>query len=105
MVDAFRLPSLRKPEDILEGILDGLAELVDPDAAGVYVVDGRGQTLRYTLVRGCDFPVAHLEAPFDGQGVIGKVLATGRPIQMTADTTPEALAGRPCAARGSWCPS
>ena len=97
MVDTFRLPSLRKPEDILEGILDGLATLVNPDAAGVYIIDGRGRKLRYTLVRGCDFPVAQMEAPFDGQGVIGKVLATGQPIQITADTAPEALEGRPCA--------
>ena len=97
MVDTFRLPSLRKPEDILEGILDGLAALVHPDAAGVYVVDARGQTLRYTLVRGCDYPVARLEAPFEEQGAIGKVLATGRPLQVTADSAPDALEGRPCA--------
>ena len=92
MVDTFRLPSLRKPEDILEGILDGLAALVHPDAAGVYVVDARGQTLRYTLVRGCDYPVARLEAPFEEQGAIGRVLATGRPLQVTADSAPDARA-------------
>lgn len=98
MVDAFRLPALARDRSaILNGILDGLDALVRPDAAGIYVVDPRDRTLRHTLTRGCDLPVAQLKAPFEGKGVIGKVLAAGRPVRVTADASPEASEGRPCA--------
>ena len=98
MVDAFRLATEASDSaGILNGILDGLAALVHYDAAGVYVVDAEGQRLRHTLVRGCDLRVSRLKAPFDGQGVVGDVLATGQAISVTADTSPEASDGRRCA--------
>lgn len=97
MVDAFRLSTTRNDAaGILSGILDGLAELVRLDAAGVYIVDAAGRKLRHSLVRGCDMPVPELEAPFVGQGVIGTVLATGRPARLTADS-PATSEGRGCA--------
>ena len=97
MVDAFRLSATQNDAaGILSGILDGLAELVRLDAAGVYIVDAAGRKLRHSLVRGCDMPVPQIKAPFDGQGAIGTVLASGRPVRLTADS-PEASAGRGCA--------
>lgn len=97
MVDAMRLPAVTRDRDgILNGILDGVASLVRHDASGVYIVDAKGQKLIHTLVRGCDLPVARLDAPFDGQGVIGKVLAAGKPVQLTAES-PEVAEGHPCA--------
>lgn len=97
MVDAVRLPAVtRDREGILNGILDGLEALVHADAAGVYIVDSKGKKLRHSLVRGCDKPVSNLNAPFDGHGVIGKVLTTGKPVQLTA-SSPEVSDGRPCA--------
>ena len=97
MVDAFRLSATQNDAaGILSGILDGLAELVGLDAAGVYIVDAAGRKLRHSLVRGCDMPVPDIKAPFDGQGAIGTVLASGRPVRLAADS-PEASAGRGCA--------
>ncbi|MCE2543088.1 MAG: SpoIIE family protein phosphatase [Acidobacteria bacterium] len=97
MVDAFRLSATQNDAaGILSGILDGLAELVGLDAAGVYIVDAAGRKLRHSLVRGCDMPVHEIKAPFDGQGAIGTVLASGRPVRLAADS-PEASAGRGCA--------
>ena len=98
MVDAFRLASEESDSaGILNGILDGLASLVHHDAAGVYVVDAAGRRLRHTLVRGCDLPVPDLEAPFEGKGVVGEVLASGKPVGVTTDTSSEASQGRTCA--------
>ena len=97
MVDAFRLSVTRNDADgVMSGILDGVAELVQPDAAAVYIVDAAGRKLRYSQVRGCDVPVPELEAPFDGQGVIGTVLATGRPVHLDTDS-PATSEGRGCA--------
>ena len=97
MVDAFRLSATQNDAaGILSGILDGLAELVRLDAAGVYIVDAAGRKLRHSLVRGCDLPVPQIKAPFDGQGAIGTVLATGRPVQLAGDS-PQASEGRGCA--------
>ena len=97
MVDAFRLSATQNDATgILSGILDGLAELVRLDAAGVYIVDTAGRKLRHSLVRGCDLPVPQIKAPFDGQGAIGTVLATGRPVRLTADSR-EVSEGRGCA--------
>ena len=98
MVDAFRLAGEETDSaSILNGILDGLASLVHHDAAGVYVVDADGHRLSHTLVRGCDLPVPDLEAPFEGKGVVGQVLASGKPMAVTADTSSEASQGRACA--------
>ncbi len=97
MVDAFRLSTTQNDAaGILSGILDGLAELVRLDAAGVYIVDAAGRKLRHSLIRGCDLPVPDIEAPFDGQGVVGTVLATGRPVRLDADS-PATSEGRGCA--------
>ena len=98
MVDAFRLASKAGDSNsILNGILDGLGLLVYHDASGVYVVEADGKRLRHSLVRGCDPSVPQLQAPFDGQGVVGQVLATGEPVAVTAAMSAEASQGRPCA--------
>ena len=98
MVDAFRLSTdADGAPGILSGVLDGLASLVHHDAAGIYVVDRSGKRLRHTMVRGCDLPIPQLEAPFAGKGIVGDVLANGRPAAVTSDTSDEASVGRPCA--------
>ena len=98
MVDAFRLASeAGDSNSILNGILYGLGLLVYHDASGVYVVEADGKHLRHSLVRGCDPSVPQLQAPFDGQGVVGQVLATGEPVAVTAAMSAEASQGRPCA--------
>ena len=98
MVDAFRLSTdAEGAPGILSGVLDGLASLVHHDAAGVYVVDRAGKRLRHTMVRGCDLPVPQLEAPFARKGIVGDVLANGKPAAVSSDTSDEASAGRPCA--------
>jgi signal transduction protein with GAF and PtsI domain len=98
MVDAFRLASeAGDSNSILNGILDGLGSLVYHDASGVYVIEADGKRLRHSLVRGCDPSVTELQAPFDGQGVVGQVLATGEPVAVIAATSDQAFEGRPCA--------
>ena len=95
MVDAFRLSATRNDSaSILSGILDGLAELVRLDAAGVYIVDAAGRKLLHSLVRGCDLPAHHIKAPFEGP--VGTVLATGRPLRLSTDS-PGTSEGRGCA--------
>ena len=97
MIDAFRLAAdADGASGILSGVLDGLASLVQHDAAGIYVVDRRGKRLRHTMVRGCDLPVPKLEAPFAGQGIVGNVLATGQ-AAASSDSSEEMSVGRPCA--------
>ena len=98
MVEAFRLASRADgAKDILHGVLDGLASLVEQDASGVYVVGKSGRRLRHTLFRGCDPEVSDLEAPFDGKGIVGDVLASGQPLSVTDDGSSGASSGRPCA--------
>lgn len=98
MVDAFRLATTPDgAAGILSGVLDGLASLVPQDASGVYVVDKRGHRLRHKLFRGCEAAVPDLEAPFDGKGLVGEVLASGQPRFVTAVESDEVSAGRPCA--------
>ena len=98
MVDAFRLASTGGgAKGTLSGVLDGLGALVHHDAAGIYVVDRAGRRLRHTMMRGCDLPVADLEAPFAGKGIVGDVLATGESIAVSSETSDDVTAGRPCA--------
>ena len=98
MVEASRLASRADgTTDVLHGVLDGLAALVQQDASGVYVMGKSGRTLRHSLFRGCDPKVPDLEAPFDGKGIVGDVLASGKPLSCTADESSEAFTGRPCA--------
>ena len=98
MVDAFRLSA--ETDDvvrILGGVLDGLASLVRQDASGVYVVDQKGRSVSHKLFRGCDAGVPDLEAPFEGKGIVGDVLATGTARRVRADESTEVSEGRPCA--------
>ena len=98
MVDAFHLAS--DTDDVvrlLGGVLDGMASLVQQDASGVYVVDKKGRCLRHKLFRGCDAGVDDLEAPFEGKGIVGDVLATGTARRAQGEGSPEASEGRPCA--------
>jgi len=97
MVEAFRLAGESLDvERILNGILDGVAALVEYDAAGVYVIGPSGESVRYQLVRGCEAP-PRLRAPFETKGSVGRVLATGRPVSMTAAQSSEVTERRPCA--------
>ncbi len=81
MVEAFRLANdATDAARLLNGVLDGLVSLVDHDAAGVYVVDALGERVYHSLARGCVNPVpVDMRAPFDDQGVVGRVLAGGGP--------------------------
>lgn len=84
MVEAFRLASdATDAPRILNGILDGLVSLVDHDAAGVYVVDALGERISHSLARGCINPApVDMRAPFDDQGVVGRVLAGSGPLSL-----------------------
>ena len=94
MVDAFRLATeLDDALSVLNGVLDGLAALVDHDASGVYVTDRAGRRVRHSLTRGCENPAADLRAPFEGQGAVGQVLAVGETLSVTDHAASEGRAG------------
>lgn len=84
MVEAFRLTTDGSDaQRILNGILDGLVSLVDHDAAGIYVVDTLGARVSHSLARGCVNPMpVEMSAPFEGHGVVGRVLASGEPVSL-----------------------
>ena len=84
MVEVFRLATdAPDAARILNGILDGLASLVEHDAAGVYVVDPTGAHVSHSLARGCINPApVEMRAPFDDQGMVGRVLAHGEPLAL-----------------------
>ena len=84
MVEAFRLTTDGSDaQRILNGILDGLVSLVDHDAAGIYVVDALGARVSHSLARGCVNPMpVEMSAPFEGHGVVGRVLASGEPVSL-----------------------
>ena len=96
IVDAFRLAGEDDATNLLGGVLDGLASLVQQDAAGVYVTDRTGRRCRHTVTRGYELPVADLEAACNGQGVVGHVLSTGASVVLKL-TDSHARRGRPSA--------
>lgn len=81
-------------QSVLGGILDGLAPLVEHDAAGIHVVGRYSGLVRHTLTRGCASPAPDGHTPFEARGVIGAVLASGKTHSVT---DAEASDCRPCA--------
>ena len=95
MVDTSGLASVaEEAAGILTGVLDGLGALVQHDAAGVYVMNPSRSRLRHSMMRGATLPVPDLSAPFAGKGIVGDVMATGKSIGVTDDTSDEVTAGR-----------
>jgi sigma-B regulation protein RsbU (phosphoserine phosphatase) len=79
---------------VLEGILDGLAPLVEHDAAGIHVVGRYSGLVRHSLTRGCASPAPDGHTPFEARGAMGEVLATGKTVSVTDDAASDC---RPCA--------
>ena len=79
---------------VLDGILDGLAPLVEHDAAGIYVVGRYSGLVRHSLTRGCGSPAPDGRTPFEARGVIGEVLTTGKTVSVTEGAASDC---RPCA--------
>lgn len=93
MVDAYRLATeIEDTSSVLNGILDGLAALVEHDASGIYVIDRSGRRVRHSLTRGGENPATDLRAPFEERGVVGRVLASGQPLSVTGDAASEGRA-------------
>ena len=68
---------------VLGGILDGLAALVEYDAAGIHVIGRYSPLVRHSLTRGCGSPAPDGRTPFEAGGVLGDVLATGKAVSVT----------------------
>ncbi len=79
---------------VLDGILDGIAPLVEHDAAGIHVVGRRSGLVRHSRTRGCASPSPDGHAPFEARGVIGEVLASGKTVSVTDAAASDC---RPCA--------
>ena len=88
LVDAFRLASQSLDLDrMLHGILDGVSSLLEYDAAGIYIVDPDTGRLKSHLVRGCTMELPKMQRPFEDQGVVGRVLASGEPVLVESDAS------------------
>ena len=79
---------------VLDGILDGVAPLVEHDAASIHVVGRRSNLVRHSRTRGCASPSPDGHVPFEAQGVIGEALASGKTVPVTGTAASDC---RPCA--------
>ncbi len=94
MIDAYRLSAASRDVDvILNGILDGVADLVAYDAAGIYVLGRSNRRVRHWRWRGA------AGGPPAGGGVVGASAPAGPPQLVTAarsvSRAPEAQSLKP----------
>ena len=81
MIDAYRLSSESRDVDVsLNGILDGVAELVAYDAAGVYVLGRSNRRVRHWLWRGEAGPARGRRDPVDEGGLVAQAMERGEPV-------------------------
>ena len=81
MIDAYRLSAESRDVDvILNGILDGVAQLVSYDAAGVYVLGRSSRRVRHWLWRGEAGPARGRRDPVDEDGVVAQAMERGEPV-------------------------
>ena len=81
MIDAYRLSAESRDVDvILNDILDGVAQLVSYDAAGVYVLGRSSRRVRHWLWRGEAGPARGRRDPVDEDGVVAQAMERGEPV-------------------------
>lgn len=81
VIDAFRLVSVSLDlNETLNAILDALKSLIDYDAAGIYVVEPETGKLRSYIVRGYPDDVSMREPIPKGEGIVGSVVDSGKPV-------------------------
>ena len=81
MIDAYRLSAESRDVDvILNGILDGVAQLVSYDAAGVYVLGRSSRRVRHWLWWGEAGPARGRRDPVDEDGVVAQAMERGEPV-------------------------
>ena len=81
LVNAYRLSAESRDVDvILDGILDGVAELVPYDAAGIFVLSGSGRRVRHWRWRGDGRPAPGRRDPYEEDGSVARAIATSKPV-------------------------
>jgi sigma-B regulation protein RsbU (phosphoserine phosphatase) len=81
LIDAYRLSAESRDIDvILNGILDGVAQLVSFDAAGVYVLGRSKRQVRHWRWRGAAGPVPGHHDPVAEGGLVAQAMASGEPV-------------------------
>ena len=81
MIDAYRLSADSRDVDvILNGILDGVAELVAYDAAGIYVLGRSSRRVRHWLWRGEAGPARGRRDPVDEGGLVAQAMERSEPV-------------------------
>ncbi len=81
LIDAYRLSAESRDIDvILNGLLDGVAQLVAYDAAGVYVLGRSSRRVRHWRWRGEAGPPPGHRDPVDEGGLVAKAMASGEPV-------------------------
>ena len=95
LVDAYRLTAeLRKPEPILNGILDCVARLVDYDSAAVYVLGSSGRHVRHFWWRDESGAVPCHDGALDEGRPVARAIDAGEPVLLDESIDP--AEGGPC---------
>ena len=93
LVEAYRLSAESRDVDvILNGILDRVGELVDYDAAGVYVLGRSSRRVRHWRWRGEAGPVPGRRDPVDEGGLVAQAMGRGEPV-LTSCAAEDGAAG------------
>lgn len=95
LVDAYRLTAeLREPGQILNGILDCVARLVDYDSAAVYVLGSSGRHVRHSWWRDESGAVPCHDGALDEGRPVARAIDAGEPVLLDESIDP--AEGGPC---------
>ena len=94
LIDAYRLSAESRDVDvILNGILDGVAELVGYDAAGIYVLGRSHRRVRHWLWRGEAGPARGRHDPIDEGGLVAQAMQRSEPVRTNCAAEDETAGG------------
>jgi sigma-B regulation protein RsbU (phosphoserine phosphatase) len=94
VVNAYRLSTESRDVDVsLNGLLDGVAQLVPFDAAGVYVLGRSNRRVLHWLWRGEGGPPPGRRDPIEKHGAVARAIELGTPVATNCTADDPAAAG------------
>jgi PAS domain S-box-containing protein/putative nucleotidyltransferase with HDIG domain len=79
-----KIASEREPERLLEIACDSARVIVNAEYAAIGMLEEGGQSLKHFVTSGMDSEtIARIGSPPTGKGVLGKLLAEGRPLRLS----------------------